>query len=139
MINLDYKTTEKMVLRTRVQASSYRQSKATTYGYYIMEEVSFDFSVFKISGRYAIFDTDDYDNRQYAYERDVLYVFSIPALSGRGTRFYLLSQMRINRSTDIWFRYARTKYSDRQVIASGPEQINGNAKSELKFEIRYRF
>jgi hypothetical protein len=139
MINLDYKTTEKMVLRSRVQASSYRQSNATTYGYYLMEEISFDFHVFKISSRYAIFDTDDYDNRQYAYERDVLYAFSIPALSGRGTRFYLLSQIRISRNIDLWLRYARTKYSDRQVISSGLEQINGSVKSELKFEIRYRF
>jgi hypothetical protein len=139
MINLDYKTTEKMVLRTRVQASSYRQSNATTYGYYIMEEISFDFHVFKISSRYAIFDTDDYDNRQYAYERDVLYAFSIPALSGRGTRFYLLTQIRVSRNIDMWLRYARTIYADRQVISSGLEQINGSVKSELKFEIRYRF
>jgi Helix-hairpin-helix motif len=139
MINLDYKTTEKMILRSRVQASSFRQSNAATYGYYIMEEVAFDFSKFKISGRYAIFDTDDYDNRQYAYERDVLYAFSIPALSGKGTRFYLLSQIRINRNTDFWLRYARTRYSDRQVISSGTEQIKGSVKSEIKFEIRYRF
>jgi hypothetical protein len=139
MINLDYKTKEKIILRSRVQLSSYRQTNAATYGYYIMEEASFDFSRIKICGRYAIFDTDDYDNRQYAYERDVLYAFSIPALSGTGTRFYLLTQISISRNTDIWFRYSRTKYSDRQEISSGLEQIEGNVKSELKFEIRYRF
>ncbi|MFL5730423.1 MAG: ComEA family DNA-binding protein [Cytophagaceae bacterium] len=139
MVNLDYKTSEKFILRSRVQASSYRQSNAATYGYYIMEEASFELSRFKISGRYAIFDTDDYDNRQYAYERDVLYAFSIPALSGRGTRFYLLGQVKISKDTDLWLRYSRTKYADRQVISSGLEQIMGSVKSELKFEIRYRF
>jgi hypothetical protein len=139
MINLDYKTKEKIILRSRVQLSSYRQTNAATYGYYIMEEASFDFPRVKICGRYAIFDTDDYDNRQYAYERDVLYAFSIPALAGTGTRFYLLTQISLSRNTDIWLRYSRTKYSDRQEISSGLEQIEGNVKSELKFEIRYRF
>jgi hypothetical protein len=139
MINLDYKTKEKIILRSRVQLSSYRQTNAPTFGYYIMEEISFDFSWLKICSRYAIFDTDDYDNRQYAYERDVLYAFSIPALAGIGTRFYLLTQFRISRNIDLWLRYARTKYSDRQKISSGLEQIEGGVKSELKFEIRYRF
>ena len=27
----------------------------------------------------ALFDTDDFDNRQYIYEKDVLWAFSIPA------------------------------------------------------------
>mgnify|MGYP007042166935 CR=1 FL=1 len=31
----------------------------------------------KLSARYAIFDTDNYDTRLYAYENDLLYVFSI--------------------------------------------------------------
>ena len=39
----------------------------------------------RLSARYAIFNTDSYDTRIYAYEKDVLYAFSVPALYATGS------------------------------------------------------
>jgi hypothetical protein len=89
--------------------------------------------------RYQLFDTDSYDTRLYAYENDVPYSFSVPAFSGKGGRFYVLLNTSINRNLSVILRYAQTWYSDRSVISSGPDQINGNKKSDVKAVIRFSF
>ena len=50
--------------------------------------------------RYAVFDTEDFDSRVYAFENDLFAAVSIPAFSGRGTRWYLNLHWRVNR----WLR-----------------------------------
>jgi hypothetical protein len=92
VLNADYAAGKYLSLQTRVQGSRYRQSNGPTRGYAIMQDVQVDTGKLKVSTRFALFDTEDYDNRQYAYEKDVLYAFSLPAYNGRGTRQYLLLQ-----------------------------------------------
>ena len=65
---------------------------------------------FKVQTRFAIFDTDDYDTRIYAYENDVLYAFSVPAYYGKGTRFYLNLNYKLNRTFNFWLRYSQTYF-----------------------------
>jgi hypothetical protein len=38
--------------------------------------------------RFALFDTEGYDARMYAYENELIGVFSIPPYAGRGIRWY---------------------------------------------------
>jgi hypothetical protein len=133
IINLDYKAKEYISFKSRVQMSSYRQTNSPTFGYFIMEEINFDFRKVKFSSRYALFDTDDYDNRQYAYEKDVLYSFSIPAFYGKGSRLYSIIQLKIIKNIDLWIKYSKTSYFSKN--RSGSTQD----KSEIKMEIRYGF
>ncbi|MFT5596764.1 MAG: hypothetical protein ACI8QH_001563, partial [Flammeovirgaceae bacterium] len=93
----------------------------------------------RIAARYALFDTDNFDSRIYAFENDVLYFFSIPAYGGRGTRAYILIKYDLGRNTDIWLRVAQTYFTDRQVVGSGLEEIDGNTRTEMKFQIRHLF
>jgi hypothetical protein len=86
----------------------------------------------------ALFDAD-YNNRQYVYERDVLYAFSVPAYQGKGIRAYLLIQYNFNRTFSVWARITRTRFTDRDTISSGLETIEGNTKTYLKFQLRVRF
>jgi hypothetical protein len=133
MINLDYKAQKHISLKSRVQLSSYRQTNSITYGYFIMEEIDLDLRKVKLSARYALFDTDDYDNRQYAFEKDVLYSFSIPVLYGKGSRIYLMGRFKIMRNMDMWIKYSKTKYFGTSINVIDP--IN----SDIKMEIRYVF
>jgi hypothetical protein len=133
MINLDYKTQEFITLKSRIQMSSYRQTNSPSFGYFMMEEINFDLRRVKISSRYALFDTDDYDNRQYSYEKDVIYSFSIPALFGRGSRTYIMAQLNIIRNLDLWIKYSKTRYSDKK------QDEKSQGKSEIKMELRYAF
>ncbi len=44
----------------------------------------------KLYGRWTIYRTDDFRNRLYTYENDVLYAFSVPAFYGAGQKAYLM-------------------------------------------------
>jgi hypothetical protein len=138
MLNLDYKA-DIISLRSRVQWSNYQQSNAATHGFVVAQDLNLDLRKIRISTRYALFDTDDYDNRQYVYEKDVLYSVSFPAYYGRGIRTYLILQFKFGKHSDLWLRYAVTKYTNQTIIGSGWDEIKGNKISELKFQIRYRF
>jgi hypothetical protein len=92
-----------------------------------------------LSGRVALFGTDDYDSRQYAYERDVLYAFSFPAYFDRGIRHYLLARYQVNKHLDVWFRYARTDITNQPDVGSDLDLIAAPHKTEMKLQVRWRF
>ena len=92
-----------------------------------------------LNARYALFDTDSYNERLYAYESDVLYAFSIPSYYYKGSRFYLMGKYSFGRRLDLWVRYALTQYANKQKIGSGLDEIDGNQKSEIKVQLRLRF
>ncbi|WP_375416409.1 ComEA family DNA-binding protein [uncultured Hymenobacter sp.] len=129
-------------LRTRLQASQLRDDIGLPWrrGYLLAQDVSVQPSrKLKISARYALFDTDDYDTRQYVFEQDILYAVSIPALSGQGTRVYLLTQISVNQHFTLWLRYANTHFRHQTTVGSGLEEIQGNERSEVKAQVRYKF
>ena len=86
----------------------------------------------------AIFEADDFENRQYAYERNVLYAFSIPAYIGTGIRQYALLQYKMNQRFTFWLRYSRFIYNDRDSVGSGLEQSDGNTRSQMTFQTRIK-
>ena len=93
----------------------------------------------KFSGSLALFDTDDYENRQYLYEKNVLWAFSIPNFYDQGIRTYLLVQYKVNPRLTIWGRWAKTNYTNREQIGSGLQEIAGNKMVETTFQLRYQF
>ena len=138
IVNTDYKSNKVLLLKTRIQMSEYTINSTTTRGLVILQDASLKFGKFSVSGRYALFQTDDYENRQYVYEKDVLYAFSIPAYHGLGSRNYLLIQYKYNRRWHFWIRYAVTHYRDRKKIGVGWEEIDGNIKSTIKLQIKIK-
>jgi hypothetical protein len=93
---------------------------------------------FRFDLRYALFDTDDYHSRIYAYEDDLLYVFSIPPYYSRGCRTYLNMKYTLG-NLDLWMKIARTTYMDKDRIGSGLNEIAGRHKTTLYFQMRMRF
>lgn len=89
--------------------------------------------------RYALFDTESWDSRVYAYENDVLFSWSIPPYFGRGARFYLMAKWRVYKKVDLWLRYSEWAYTDRNEIGSGLNAIQGSEKREVKVQVRWRF
>ncbi len=92
----------------------------------------------RLSFRYALFNTDDYNSRLYAYENDVLYASSMPAYYGKGFRLYFLAKYSPSHWIDAWLRLSMTCFTDRNIISSGPEEIRGNKLPEIKFQIRLK-
>lgn len=91
-----------------------------------------------ISLRYAIFDTESYDARIYAYENNVLYMFSIPAYFYKGSRVYCVLRWKLNKRFDIWIKLAQSIYTDRKSISQGNEEIQGNKKTDLTLQMRLK-
>jgi len=81
--------------------------------------------------RYCLFSTDDWDSRIYCYENDLLYSFSIPALSGKGTRSYILLKYEIGKSAEFRIKYGLTSLESESEIFE--------EKSEIKAQFRIWF
>lgn len=139
LLNLDYKIDRIFTFKSRVQASSYSLGEDFTTGFALMQDVNADIGQWRLSSRVALFDTEDFENRQFAYERDVLYFFSIPAYYGQGIRTYLLAQYKMSRKFTMWARVARTRYTDRNTIGTGLETIDGNIRTDVRLQLMYRF
>lgn len=94
---------------------------------------------YQVKVRYAIFDTDSYDSRIYAYEHDVLYSFSIPAYYYRGSRAYLILGYDLTKWSDLTLRLSQTYFANRDVVGSGLNEIDGSTRTEIKLQYRLKF
>lgn len=139
VVNLDYRINDNWSLKSRVMGSRFEFNNQITKGFAISQDLNADFQKWRVSSRFVLFDTDDFDNRQYIYERNVLWAFSIPALQGQGLRYYTLAQYRVSQKLTLWARFSRTIYTDREVIGSGLQSIQGNRQTETIFQLRYQF
>jgi len=113
-----------------------------TYGLIALQDVSYEFPKIplQLDFRMQFFDAVDYDNRVYAYEKDVLYAFSIPMFSGIGSRYYLNVKYEISKQFSIWFKIAQTVYADdREALSSGNEMISGNRKTDVRLLLKWGF
>ena len=113
-----------------------------TYGIIASQDVSYNFSKIplKIDLRFQFFDAQNYENRFYSYEKDVLYAFSIPMYYGLGSRYYLNIQYDITKQLSVWFKIAQTVYADdRESLSSGNETISGNRKTDVRFLLKWEF
>jgi len=140
-INLSAKVNKSIRLKTRVEWTNYVHGEIEEKGFIAYQDIVYKAlsSPFSFSARYALFDTDSYNSRVYAYESDVLYYFSIPAYANQGSRYYISTKYRVNRNLDLWLRWSQWLYNDRETISSGLTEINGRTKSEVKFQLRYKF
>jgi hypothetical protein len=135
-LNFDYTLAQDLRLKTRAQFSSYSFNNKTTNGMALIQDITFSKGRFQISARYALFDTDDFDNRQYVYENDVWLAYSLPAYFGTGVRNYVLIEYKLSRHISLWARYSRMRYTDRSQTGSGQDLIDGNTTNDIKIQVR---
>ena len=127
----------KLSLKGRIQFSSLRQ-QTTTRGFAIAFDAGYDWNRFSVATRFAVFDTDDFDNRQYMNERDVLMAFSFPAYYGEGTRSYLVGRFQATSWLDLWIKIAETSYFTATSSGSGGDMIDGSKRHDFKAEAVFR-
>lgn len=141
-LNVRYKVSRSITLRTRMEAIDFdREDRKLDHGFMIYQ----DFihrplsSPLQLTLRLAMFDTDSYDARIYAYENELVGVYSIFPYFGRGIRWYAMTKVKIKRRADLWVRYGAFIYNDRSVISSGLQEISGNRRSDIKVQLRVKF
>jgi hypothetical protein len=110
-LHTSYKVLPGVELRSRVEWMGFVEGRLPrTRGFLLFQEASFKPLGSNISGavRYAMFDTDNFDTRVFAFENDLFSAVSIPSFSGRGSRYYLNLQWRINRNLRLEGRVEQT-------------------------------
>lgn len=141
-LQLRYKLNKSITFKSRIEQVRFSEGdRPTERGVILFQDVQYKplSSPITLTGRIALFDTDSFNSRVFAYENDVLYSFSIPGFQGRGTRYYLVTKYRINRNLDFWFRYAQTNFRDRDVVGSGNEESQGSLRSDIRVQLRLKF
>ncbi len=138
LLVVQFQATDHLRLQSRLQGSSFSKQQITK-GYAMAQDIQLHFQHWQLSSRFALFDTDDFDNRQYLFEKDVLYSFSMPAYYQRGLRYYFLWQYDLTTQLSVWLRFSRTYLSNASVIGSGMDQIAGPQRTDVKVQIRYVF
>jgi hypothetical protein len=140
--HLAYNPSRAIQLRSRIEFSWYEEeNKPMEKGIMVYQDISYRpvNSPLTITTRFAVFETDSYNTRIYAYENDVLYFFSVPAYYSRGTRAYFMAKYSVGRSMDIWFRVAQTYFANQEQLGSGLDLINGPTRSDARIQIRLKF
>ena len=135
--NINYKIGRDFTASNKAEYAHYcNDDGSNEHGYFLCQDIAYkpENKPYSLSFRYAIFDAKDYNARIYAYESDVLYSFSVPALYGKGMRIYLLGKVKLFNALTLYARIGRTIYSDRDEIGNGLTLIKGNHKTDLKVE-----
>jgi hypothetical protein len=141
-IHLSYKINSSLTWRQRAEIGWYdKKGQNAGDGFLLYTDILYK----PVSARYSVvarlqyFDTDDYNARVYAYENDVLYGYSIPAFFDKGWRYYMTISLDIKKNLCCWIRCAQSIYLNKKSIGSGADEIEGDRKSELKFQLQYIF
>ncbi|MDW7691663.1 helix-hairpin-helix domain-containing protein [Flammeovirgaceae bacterium SG7u.111] len=135
-LNADYTANQYLKMRSRLQMSKFTHG-ASSMGTTLFQDFSYAREKWSLGTRFAIFDTD-FDTRQYVYEKDVLYSFSVPAYSGKGTRSYLIFHWELTHNIDFWGRFAITHYTEQYEKGTGADAIEGNIHPDVKFQVKVK-
>lgn len=127
-------------LHSTLSGTSVTRRGSTSRGWMAAQRVSYRRKGFKIIGSVSYFDTDDYASRLYAFENNVMYVYSLfTALYGNGIRFSVLCDLKIGRRFQIACKYAGVKYFDRSATGSGPQKVNSSYLGSITCMARIAF
>jgi len=140
--NLSWNLSHSFTLKNRVEFVWYNEpiSNEPDNGYLIYQDILYRPAnlPFNLTFRYALFSTQSWNSRLYAYENDVLYAFSVPAYYGNGQRIYLIAKITATKMLSFWIRLSQASWFDRNSIGSGADEIDGNHKTEVKVQMRLK-
>jgi hypothetical protein len=139
---INYRVLPTLELRNRIEFMIYqREYQSPEKGFLIYQDVIYrpENIPISLSCRYAMYETESYNARLYAYENDVLYAFSIPAYYDQGTRTYLNISYSLRKEIELWFRIAQTWLPHRETIGSDLNEIKGKTRTEAKLQLRFTF
>ncbi len=141
-LHFAYKLTKALELRTRMDFGfTDNEINDLQKGFVIYQDVLFKPIDFPLSftTRLALFDTDGFAARYYSYENNLLYTFSIPPYYNKGSRWYINLRYRGIRNVTLECRIAQTFWSNQDTFGSALEEINGQTRTEVAAQVKYRF
>jgi hypothetical protein len=100
-------------------------------GALLLQDLIFRFRKYPLAVwfRYCLFKTDNWDSRLYAYENDLLYSFNIPALSGEGSRSYLMIKWNIGNFAEFRIKYVLTS------LVTNANSVKNTDEIKMQFRV----
>ncbi len=137
-----YKMSSSIILKSRFEFVTLIKSESfPENGFLGFFDLSYVPLMKPLSGNLRIqyFETDNYDTRIYAYESDVLFYHSIHAFFNRGIRYYININYDLHPRVTVWLKTARSVYPGNSSIGSGPDEIPGIHRTEIRLQMRINF
>ena len=117
-----------------------QQVKSPSYGRMLSLRAGYTPSpVFRLQGFFALFHSDDYSSRLYAYEPQLRYGSNFPNFAYKGLRGILQAQWQVCSFAGIAVRYGILHYFDRDSIGSGTERIASSTKQDISVQAIFKF
>ena len=145
-VELSFDVNNKFSIKTRVDGVRYHiYMSSTERGFLGLFNVTYRAP--KIGGanfNFEYFETTGYRSRLYGAEQDVLYSYSAPPIYGKGIRYYVRLNTKLNRligtknfkpQVDAWIRWAQTVYPAKILTGGGADQIDNKKRTELKIQL----
>ncbi len=136
----DYQFSRTLRFRARLETVRFKRLAASPEnGVLLYQDLRWrPSSAIQFDLRFAMFDTQSFDARVFAYENDLLYTFSVPFFSGQGQRFYLLVKLSPSPHLDLQIKYASTRFEGVEVVGSGLDETPGNRIRTLGAQILWK-
>lgn len=139
---VNYRISEQLTLKNRLAYTQIIDDlNEKEQGFLIYQDIkyAFDQLPLQFTLRYALFDTESFASRMYAYENDVYQAFTVPAFYDKGNRMYLLLQYEPWGKLTCWLKIAQTYYTNKTIVGSGLNEIYGNTKTDVRLQLGYKF
>jgi hypothetical protein len=120
---------------TRAEYTLFQNPTGNTQGWMIFQDLQWKRGRWQVAGRLALVQSASFNNRMFAYERDVPLLFSVPAYFGEGIRTVLTAGYRINQRVTMGFRLARWSKPGVEEQGSGADATSGIHRTELRGQI----
>lgn len=137
---VEYWINKKVRIRTRGEFVQSRQAGGVMEtGYLMYQDLRMvASSKWKIDSRITVFETESFNTRVYQFENDLLYVMSNEMLFGQGQRLYVLVNYEPFRFMEVWAKFGITIFENQLTIGSGLDEIQGNRRSDVGVQVRFR-
>ena len=124
-------------MKTQADGNLVQTNNALTYGWSLLQDVEYCFSQVPIvlQLRAQAFDAQEWNNRVYIYENDVLYAYAIPFVYGLGGRFWLNARYKINDIFSLYLRVSETIYQNAWAMEHDKKSTRTDVHALLRIKL----
>ena len=124
-------------MKTQADGNMVQAEGAWTYGWSVLQDVEYRFSEVPVvlQFRAQAFDAQEWNNRVYIYENDVLYAYAIPFVYGLGGRFWLNARYKINDTFSLYLRASETIYQYAWAIEHDKKSTRTDVHALLRIKL----
>lgn len=127
-------------MKTVLFTNDFQYKNANTNGIAIAQDLGVETRDKRLSMllHAVLFQTEEWENRIYLWEKDVPGAFSMPMLYGRGCRLAFFMKYEI-RNLRIQFKLSDAVQPGMEALGDGLERISGNRKTEARLQLGWKF